>query len=69
MKTVTVDAKALLSVLQALLGPPHRIRELQATRSLPDILSEDMHPINQLIADYNAAVEAHNAETKKESAA
>ena len=34
LSTVTVDAVALHTVLQALVGPPHYIRELQAIRGL-----------------------------------
>jgi hypothetical protein len=49
---VTVDRAALRRVLQALVGNPHEIRELQATRE-PASLFRD-NPINILIEQYNA---------------
>lgn len=54
MKTVTVDADALRQVLQALNGPGHHIRELQAIRGLGD------SPIDKLVEDYNKAAEEFN---------
>ena len=57
MEQVTVNAKALKEVLEALNGPGHYIRELQATRSLPG----NDNPINILIEEYNSAIEAYNA--------
>ena len=62
MEFVTVSASALRSVLQALNGPPHFIRELQATRNLLPGL-ENNNPINTLCDEYNAAVQAQNAVT------
>lgn len=59
MKTITVNADALRQVLQALVGPGHLIRELQATRG--PIVGKD-NPINLLIEEYNAAAEKHNSE-------
>ena len=52
--TVPVNAEALREVLVALNGPGHLIRELQATRApyLPP------NPINTLISDFNAWVDA-----------
>lgn len=49
--TITVDAAALREVLQALIGPGHHIRELQATRSLHKL----GHPnaIETLVEQYN----------------
>jgi len=47
---VAVDKAALKEVLQALIGPPHLIRELQVTRNIPVD-----NPINTLIAQYEAA--------------
>lgn len=44
--TITVDAEALRQILQALIGPPHHIRELQVLRSLPD------SPITTLVSAY-----------------
>lgn len=55
MKTVTVDANALLQVLRALTGSSHLIRELQATRNLPPG-PDNENPINKLIDDYNRGV-------------
>lgn len=45
--TITVDAEALRQVLQALIGPPHHIRELQVLSKLPD------SPITTLVEAYN----------------
>ena len=49
---ITVSAKALYEILQALVGPGHYIREIQATRNLPGF----ENPIDTLIAEYNAQV-------------
>lgn len=43
-----IDMVALRTVLQALTGAPHEIRELQVTRSLPG------NPIDTLIDQFNA---------------
>lgn len=51
---VSVDAAALRTVLQALTGPAHHIRELQATRSIAALTGDD--PIGVLIDDYQAAI-------------
>jgi hypothetical protein len=51
---VSVSADALYSVLQALNGPGHLIRELQFTRDAPPIMTGN--PIDTLIRDYNEAV-------------
>jgi hypothetical protein len=59
MKTVTVDAEALRAVLQALIGPAHHIRELQAIRGLPG--GDD--PIGKLIKEFNEQAEAFNKES------
>jgi hypothetical protein len=50
---VPVDADALREVLQALIGPPHQIRELQVLRGsrLPGLTPG---PIDKLINQYNA---------------
>lgn len=53
--TVTVDGQALRQVLVALVGQPHHIRELQATRSLHKLGYPN--PIDILIEQFNAAVE------------
>jgi hypothetical protein len=54
---IPVDSKALLSVLQALNGPGHLIRELQFTRG--PIVGDD-NPINKLVEEFNAWVTAQN---------
>ena len=61
MKTVTVSAKALSHLLDALTGPGHHIRELQMTRGP---LVGDNNPINILIKEWNENVERFNAEQK-----
>lgn len=48
-----VSAEPLRKVLFALLGAPHHIRELQATRTPTDLFADN--PINVLIAELNAA--------------
>jgi hypothetical protein len=48
---VTVSAKALRQVLQALVGPGHYIRELQVTRG--PLFN---NPIDTLIEEYNLQV-------------
>ncbi len=58
---ITVTAKALHQVLGALVGPGHYIRELQATRNLPGV----ENPINTLIGEYNAAIEARQSDVAK----
>lgn len=64
MDTVTVNAQALRAVLTALNGPGHHIRELQATRSLSKISGVEENPINILVDEFNAAVNAFNAGQK-----
>lgn len=51
---VSVDAQALRTVLEALNGPAHYIRELQMTRSIAALTGDD--PIGTLIEDFNNAV-------------
>lgn len=58
-KTITVNADALYEVLQALVGPGHHIRELQATRSLHKL--GHPNPIDTLIEDYEASRAAPTA--------
>lgn len=60
-KEITVDANALKQVLQALNGPPHYIRELQATRDNGTGLFKD-NPIDVLIKQYNEWVERQKQE-------
>lgn len=50
---VSVDAQALRTILQALTGPAHYIREIQATRSIAALTGDD--PIGTLIEDFNRA--------------
>lgn len=58
METVTVNAQALRQVLAALIGPPHLIRELQATRSFDALPGFTANPINTLLAEFNQATKA-----------
>jgi hypothetical protein len=60
---ILVDAAALKHVLVALLGPPHFIRELQATRG---VLFPD-NPITKLIADYEAGTSSEERTTRNEN--
>ena len=53
---VSVDAKALRQLLEAVSGPGHHIRELQATRSLHTLGYPN--PIDTLIDSFNAAIAA-----------
>lgn len=46
-----VTSAALRTVLEALIGPSHHIRELLATREPPELFPEN--PINLLIAEFN----------------
>lgn len=60
---VSVDMKALHTVLRAVTGPGHHIRELQATRSISQLVGED-HPFDVLTGQYEAhraGVEVMNA--------
>jgi hypothetical protein len=47
---IEVDAENLRRVLQALIGPEHHIRELQATRKLHDLVP---NPLQALLDEYN----------------
>ena len=58
---VLVDAYALGLLLHALAGASYEVRELQATRGLPLLPGHDPNPIDTLVEQYNAAVNAHNA--------
>jgi hypothetical protein len=51
---IIVDAVALRQVLEAITGPSHHIRELQATRSLHAL--GHPNPIDTLIDSFNAAI-------------
>lgn len=48
-ETIRVDRESLFHVLQALVGPPHAIRELQVTRGAPFD-----NPIDTLVKQYDA---------------
>jgi len=62
MDKVTVSADALRSVLKAIMGPPHLIRELVVIHDLYQKLPMDQpDPITTLINEFNIAVETHNA--------
>lgn len=62
-ETITVDAAALRSVLQSLIGNPHEIRELQMMYSSKVIMDD---PINKLLFEFNEAVAADNAKVDGE---
>jgi hypothetical protein len=53
---ISVDKRALRQLLEAVTGPGHHIRELQATRSLHALGYPN--PIDTLIDSYNAAIAA-----------
>jgi|GEM_PF-1586572 len=57
---VDVSAVALHTLLTALVGPAHLVRELQATRG--QLIGDD-NPINVLINEYNHALAAHGGAT------
>jgi hypothetical protein len=60
---IPITAKHLQGLLQALMGPGHLIRELQATMSLPkEMTGEFTNPLREVLEEYNAFVETH---TKK----
>lgn len=48
---IAVDGAALRQILIALVGPPHLVRELQATRSLHAL--GHPNPIDIILADFN----------------
>jgi hypothetical protein len=50
--TISVNRKALFQVLQALSGPGHLIREMQAIRNIQG----DESPITVLVNEYNASL-------------
>lgn len=54
METVTVNAKALKQLLEAVNGPGHLIKELQVLAKFSD------SPITVLIDEFNDAVVAFN---------
>lgn len=60
---VPITGKYLQGLLQALMGPGHLIRELQATINLPrDMTGDFVNPLREVLEEYNAFVEAN---TKK----
>lgn len=64
-KTIEVPLDALGKVLRALVGPPHYIRELQATMNLPTRVAGE-NPINTLIELYNQAASRTQASPASE---
>ncbi len=66
MDKVTVSADALRQVLNALNGPAHYIRELQVTRNISKLPGMNPNPINILVDEYTAAVDAHNKSIETE---
>jgi hypothetical protein len=64
METVTVNAQALRELLQAVIGEPHLIHELQVTRTLPELVGSSMNPIDVLITEYNNAANVYRATLK-----
>lgn len=52
---ILVDLNALRELLGAVVGEGHLIRELQATRDLPQELCERANPINVLLEQYHEA--------------
>lgn len=57
-----VSAEPLRALLNALLGAPHLIRELQATREPVELFADN--PINVLVAEYRAALAACKGDAK-----
>ena len=53
-RSISVSAKALEELLRAVMGPPHHVRELQATRGLPGF----DNCIDLLQREFNAAIAA-----------
>lgn len=51
VKKIFVDSAALRRLLTALVGPPHHIRELQATRDRPPLMIGN--PIDVLVKEYD----------------
>lgn len=60
MKTVEVNADALRQVLEALLGPGHLIRELQAIHGSNLPVDDSHDPIGVLLTEYNEAAATEN---------
>jgi hypothetical protein len=59
---VTVDAQALLQLLNAAVGPSHLMGELRVCYGLSEKgLTDKDDPLSILIGQYDEAVEAHNA--------
>ena len=61
MENVIVNATALRELLEALNGPDHLIREIQALRGNPKLFGANC--IDVLLTEYNLAVESYNKET------
>lgn len=69
MKTLQVSADALAQVLTALQGPPHLIRELQATRSIALMGMGGPNPINTLVDEYLTWTRRSDVQTGQEGGA
>jgi len=65
MDKILVDKNALRTVVSALIGSPHLVRELQATRNLP---TDIKNPIDILREDYNLAYAWTPSATDSENA-
>lgn len=67
-RMIEVDAEALYEVLNALNGPGHLVRELQATQGLEKVGLNigKRNPINVLIDQWNAYAEKTLGHTKPE---
>lgn len=66
MKTIEVSTASLRTVLQALMGNAHEIRELQVFYQSPKLFPDN--PINTLVSEFNTAV-AENAKAQGVKAA
>lgn len=67
---ISVNFVQYQRLLEALDGPAHHIREIQATRRIAELTPDPAHPnpINVLLKEYNDAVRAHNAAVATEKA-
>ena len=55
--TVTVSARPLRELLEALVGPGHFVREMQVTFGLPEELTKRKNPLAQLIEEFNEQID------------
>lgn len=61
-KMISVDASALRQVLQALIGAPYEIRELQVIAKSKAADLFDFNPIGTLVKQYNDWADEQNKE-------